>query len=159
MSQIGADPSKTKARDLHFALTRKRIANPLHHELGYAVRIMRLQRIFFLHRQRLGHGKSRRIIKPVNGKARSHDQPFHSNGKGRCQNVITYAYVVTESGSVAEHVRRIPGTGNGIESVASVGKPFSGEMDHSIRTLKDSSEVLRMVEIDHQRRADTFRNR
>jgi hypothetical protein len=32
-------------------------------------------------------------------------------------------------------------------------------MDHSVRALEDSSEVLRIEQIDHRRPADTSRNR
>src|SRR5262245_66557070 len=96
MSQIGANTREAETRYLDFALTRKRIANTLHHEFGYAVRVLRPQRIFFIYRQRLGHGKPGRIIKTVDGKARPHNEPFHSGGKRRRDDVVTYAYVVAE---------------------------------------------------------------
>src|SRR4029434_3166411 len=96
MSQIGADTRETEARYLHFALARKRIANTLHHELGYAVRVLRLQWIFFIYRQRLGHGEPGRIVKTVDGKARPHDEPFHSGGKRRRYDGVTYAELVAQ---------------------------------------------------------------
>src|SRR5262245_18930464 len=96
MSQIGADTGEAEACDLHFSLTRKRIANTLHHEFGYAVRVLRHQWIFFIYRQRLRHGKPGRIIKTVDGKARPHHERFHSGGKRRRYDVVTYAYVVAK---------------------------------------------------------------
>src|SRR5262245_16641592 len=96
MSQIGADTREAEACNLHFSLARKRIANSLDYEFGYAVRFLRRQWIFFIYRQRLGHGKPGRIIKTVDGKARPHHEPFHSGGKRRRDDVVTYAYVVAE---------------------------------------------------------------
>ena len=96
MSQIGADTREAEACDLHFTLTRKRIANTLRHELGYAVRVLRPQWMLFIHGQKLGHGEPGSILKTVDGKARPHHEHLHSGGKRRRYDVVTHAYVVAE---------------------------------------------------------------
>ena len=159
MREVGANPGESQAGDLHVALARECVAGALNDELGYTVGILGIQRIVFIHGQILRRRPSRGIIETVNRQTRSHHELLDSGGKSRRYHVITQGYVVTEYCRVAEHVGSFPRTRLRIESVAGIGKLFSGEMDHRVGAFKGLGKILRPEQIDHRTAADAFRDR